>query len=119
MGRIRLRVRDIDYPEPAKVNIGDDNKSQKSHRSGSPRSKGKQTGLSSARRASEPSILDLNDIEISRHFGYEGHIGEDGGIELASPENQMDIHTLKNAKTTPAKKLGPKSEQANYTEKKY
>ena len=59
MGRIRLRVRDIDYPEAKQE---PDIKSQKSW---SPRSRGNKTGVSSNRRNSQDSQLDINDIEIS------------------------------------------------------
>lgn len=77
MGRIRLRVRDIDYPEPKQEG---DVKSQKSL---SPRSRGNKTGVSS--RHGNDSHIDVGDIEIS-HRGIDGVMGLDGGIELA-PEN--------------------------------
>ena len=59
MGRIRLRVRDIDYPEP-KVELD-----QKSQKSCSPRFSNKnKTNISSNRRNSE-SLVDVNDIELN------------------------------------------------------
>jgi hypothetical protein len=64
MGRIRLRVRDIDYPEPKIEPAHPENRSQKS---GSPRSQsfarsrpGNKTNLSSIKRHSD-SIIDEGD----------------------------------------------------------
>ena len=89
MGRIRLRVRDIDYPEPKVVEKApNDVRSQKS---GSPRSqKSRQaakTNVSSNRKQSD-SMLDEDfdnfNSQGMRALGYvgEGVVGEDGGIEL-------------------------------------
>lgn len=82
MGRVRLRVRDIDYPE---VKQEAENKSQKSW---SPRSRGNKTGVSSCRKNSNDSQLEINDIDLSQRgeIRVEGVAGLDGGIELA-PEN--------------------------------
>ena len=66
MGRIRLRVRDIDYPEP-KIETEVQNLN-KSNRSQSPRSnvtKGMKTNISSQRKEEDQnSIVDINDIEL-------------------------------------------------------
>jgi hypothetical protein len=105
MGRIRLRVRDIDYPE-SKQEVDRDIKSQKSW---SPRSRGNKTGVSS--RHGNDSQIDINDIDISQKGDYkiEGMVGLDGGIELA-PEN-LDVQTMKNKKTFSQKSnKGTKSE---------
>ncbi len=50
MGRIRLRVRDIDYPEVKEIN---ENRSQRSQSPRSLKSKGNKTNISSNRRQSE------------------------------------------------------------------
>ena len=68
MGRIRLRVRDIDYPEP-KVKKEKAHNEQKSIKSISPRSiksKGaNKTNLSTNRKPSD-SIIDVGDIDLSQ-----------------------------------------------------
>lgn len=71
------------------------------------------------RRGSENSIVDPNDIDLSRNINMygEGNIGLDGGIELVrSPSflNRLDVQTIKDLKTSPTKKTGAKSEMANY-----
>ena len=35
-------------------------------------------------------MVDVNDIDISRHFGAEGIVGLDGGIELAHGQEYMN-----------------------------
>jgi len=67
MGRIRLRVRDIDYPEPKVLPQAEN--LNKSSRSQSPRSnvtKGNKTNNSSNRKEDENSIVDVNDIELNQ-----------------------------------------------------
>ena len=67
MGRIRLRVRDIDYPEPKVLPQAEN--LNKSNRSQSPRSnvtKGNKTNISSNRKEDENSIVDVNDIELNQ-----------------------------------------------------
>ena len=71
------------------------------------------------RRGSENSIVDPNDIDLSKNINLygEGNIGLDGGIELVrSPSflNRLDVQTIKDLKTSPTKKQGAKSEMANY-----
>jgi len=94
MGRIRLRVRDIDYPEPKN---DPEVKSQRSQSPRSYRSRGNKTGGSSNRRNSNESCVDINDIDISQRgeIRVEGNVGLDGGIELANDAN-IDLQTMKN-----------------------
>lgn len=122
MGRIRLRVRDIDYPEPKAVekSVAD----VRSQKSGSPRSqKSRQaakTNVSSNRKHSDSMVDDEFgfDPQGMRALGYvgEGVVGEDGGIELQQPDlhlNKIDVQTVKHHKAQSAKKylLGNKSEE--------
>ena len=49
--------------------------------------------VSQSNRGKDDSMVDVNDIDISRHFG-EGTVGVDGGIELSHPVdflNRMDV----------------------------
>jgi len=118
MGRIRLRVRDIDYPEP-KIVIQNEN-FNKSNRSQSPRSnvtKGNKTNISSNRKdEGENSIVDVNDIELNQQiegFNGEGNIGLDGGIEIVrSPSflNRLDVQTIKDIKSNMKKSGRAKSD---------
>ena len=114
MGRIRLRVRDIDYPEPKVVDKAAlDIRSQ---RSASPKSqKSRQaakTNVSSNRKHSE-SMADEEFDNFNpngiRALGYmgEGVVGEDGGIELQQPDvhlNKIDVQTVKHHRAQSAKK---------------
>lgn len=115
MGRIRLRVRDIDYPEP-KQEV-DANKSQKSQSPRSYRSRGNKTNISSNRRQSE-SIVDVDDINLSQRVDQiEGTVGIDGGIELAnSPDalKRLEVNSTKNVNIYGGRQSikGAKSEQA-------
>jgi hypothetical protein len=95
MGRIRLRVRDIDYPEPKRaaqapvsIDLKSTHQSQKSPSPKSQKSKqGLKADLSSNRKASESIGADDFDNfspQGMRALGCvgEGVVGEDGGIEL-------------------------------------
>ena len=114
MGRIRLRVRDIDYPEP-KQEV-DANKSQKSQSPRSYRSRGNKTNISSKRQSE--SIVDVDDIELSQRVDQiEGTVGIDGGIELAnSPDalKRLEVNSTKNVNIYAGRQSikGAKSEQA-------
>ena len=67
-------------------------------------------------------MVDVNDIDISRHFG-EGTVGVDGGIELAHPPDflaRMDVQTIKNVKQSGKKSvLGVKSEVGDFNTEKH
>lgn len=72
----------------------------------------------SSRREGEDSIVDVNDIDISRQQIQGFGEGINGALELIDHENMMhlEVHTIKNYKGTSGKKsqLGYKSELADY-----
>lgn len=81
MGRIRLRVRDIDYPDPK-----EDAKSVKSLSPRSARSRGAKTNISSKGKHSDSEIengeFDLDNQVQVKFENLEHTVGVDGGIEL-------------------------------------
>lgn len=103
MGRIRLRVRDIDYPEPKTMEkVAADVRSQRSGSPKSQKSRQAKTNVSSNRKHSD-SMVDDEFENFNRAMGFvgEGVVGEDGGIELQQPDlhlNKIDVQTVKHHK---------------------